>query len=668
MPRGSFARLVLLGLLLAAAPRAQAQSCPLVVDPTGGGTFTDLQPAVDHFKSKLGNLGPCTIEVRPGNYANSVSLDGVNAGATSDAQRLVIRGARTAGGGWASVLNTGRRDAIRLRSSRYVTLRDFDVLTGTNKPFAIEGGAAANRGITVERNSFHDNGGGRDSGCVFVGDSNVDTWIVNNVCWNNGSDAIAVGKGGPSYVVNNTVFMNRKSGIVVAKGANAFVVNNLVVFNTLTGILLSTSGGGPNGERRLHHNVAYGNAGGDLAGQSTASPNQPNATTASIGPGLLANAFFEDPGAANFRLTAGSPALNAGAAASGASPERVPAQDFEGDPRSDAAPDVGLDEVTDADRDGVPDLADNCPPGLNSSYNPGQGDADGDGVGNYCDNCPDVPNGEQTDVSGFDAFGNEVASANGRGDACEGVGESLFDVSTGPAADIVFVATFGILEPTDTVAPTCSCNTYFYCEDATGNRLPRTHAFCSRGIPDDLVSYATGSQVTVACPLPELFPLAAFGDGTYTCKACYDNEHRDLGLKEDGSCPAGGCASNFEGIVCSAPQALVIDSSVARNGCSPGYWRNHFERWPETGYAAEDDFDTTFGVDLFSPDVTLGQAVELGGGQPNDLARHGTAALLSASHPGVNYPYAADAVKALVKQGDAEGRLATANTLGCPLN
>jgi hypothetical protein len=120
--------------------------------------------------------------------------------------------------------------------------------------------------------------------------------------------------------------------------------------------------------------------------------------------------------------------------------------------------------------------------------------------------------------------------------------------------------------------------------------------------------------------------------------------------------------------VCSAPQALVIDSSVARNGCSPGYWRNHFERWPETGYAAEDDFDTTFGVDLFSPDVTLGQAVELGGGQPNDLARHGTAALLSASHPGVNYPYAVDAVKALVKQGDAEGRLATANTLGCPLN
>jgi hypothetical protein len=126
--------------------------------------------------------------------------------------------------------------------------------------------------------------------------------------------------------------------------------------------------------------------------------------------------------------------------------------------------------------------------------------------------------------------------------------------------------------------------------------------------------------------------------------------------------------SNFEGIVCSAPQALVIDSAVARNGCSPGYWRNHLERWAETGYAAGDDFDASFGVDLFSPDVTLGQAIELGGGDANELARHGTAALLSASHPGVNYPYAEDAVKALVKQGDPDGRLAAANNLGCPLN
>jgi hypothetical protein len=228
------------GLLVPHA--STAQSCPLVVDPNGGGHFTDLQPALDHFEASLGNLGPCTIELRPGSYLNAASLDGVNAGASSDAQRLVIRGTRTPGGGWASVFNTGRRDALRLRSSRYVTLRDLQVLTGTNKPIAIEGGSAANRSVTVDSNDLHDNGGGRDSGCVFVGDSNVDTWIVNNVCWNNGSDGITLGKGGPSYVVNNTLFMNRKSGIVVAKGASAVLANNLVAFHTLSGIVLGTSG------------------------------------------------------------------------------------------------------------------------------------------------------------------------------------------------------------------------------------------------------------------------------------------------------------------------------------------------------------------------------------------------------------------------------------------
>ena len=112
----------------------------------------------------------------------------------------------------------------------------------------------------------------------------------------------------------------------------------------------------------------------------------------------------------------------------------------------------------------------------------------------------------------------------------------------------------------------------------------------------------------------------------------------------------------------------MIDADAVRNGCSPGYWRNHLERWPETAYAAGDDFDSSFGVDFFTPDLTLAEAVALGGGDVSELARHGTAALLSASHPGVNYPYDEAAVKALVEQRDPDGRLAAANNLGCPLN
>jgi hypothetical protein len=102
-------------------------------------------------------------------------------------------------------------------------------------------------------------------------------------------------------------------------------------------------------------------------------------------------------------------------------------------------------------------------------------------------------------------------------------------------------------------------------------------------------------------------------------------------------------------------------------GCTPGYWRNHLDSWAATGLSPADDFDTTFGVDLFDPDITLEEAVNAKGGGADRLARHGTAALLSALHPDVGYPYSPDEVIALVQAGDADA-LAVANELGCPIN
>ncbi|RME50093.1 MAG: PKD domain-containing protein, partial [Deltaproteobacteria bacterium] len=55
----------------------------------------------------------------------------------------------------------------------------------------------------------------------------------------------------------------------------------------------------------------------------------------------------------------------------------------------------------DTDRDGVPDISDNCP----QDPNPEQTDTDGDGIGDACDNCPQDSNPEQTDTDG-DSFGN----------------------------------------------------------------------------------------------------------------------------------------------------------------------------------------------------------------------------------------------------------------------
>lgn len=96
-------------------------------------------------------------------------------------------------------------------------------------------------------------------------------------------------------------------------------------------------------------------------------------------------------------------------------------------------------------------------------------------------------------------------------------------------------------------------------------------------------------------------------------------------------------------------------------GCTPGFWRNHIDAW--VGYNPGDDFDTTFGVDLFDPNITLEQAIWAKGGGVKKLARHGTAALLSAAHPDVAYPLTEAEVIAAVQAGDAE-TLANYNDLG----
>jgi len=116
---------------------------------------------------------------------------------------------------------------------------------------------------------------------------------------------------------------------------------------------------------------------------------------------------------------------------------------------------------------------------------------------------------------------------------------------------------------------------------------------------------------------------------------------------------------------------LAIDESFlycapGGEGCTPGYWKNHLEDWPPTGYSPADDFDSVFGVDMFSPDITLGEAINAKGGGVKKLARHGTAGLLSAAHLDVDYPYSVAEAIALVQAGMADA-LVEANELGCSI-
>jgi hypothetical protein len=126
-----------------------------------------------------------------------------------------------------------------------------------------------------------------------------------------------------------------------------------------------------------------------------------------------------------------------------------------------------------------------------------------------------------------------------------------------------------------------------------------------------------------------------------------------------------------EGIGPDGWQDTIIEVPVPEDGgggegCTPGYWKNHEEDWPATGYALDDDFDTVFGVDFWESDITLYEAVWARGGGVNKASRHATAALLSAAHPDVDYPFTEAEVIALLRDGDIE-TLVDANELGCDL-
>jgi hypothetical protein len=115
--------------------------------------------------------------------------------------------------------------------------------------------------------------------------------------------------------------------------------------------------------------------------------------------------------------------------------------------------------------------------------------------------------------------------------------------------------------------------------------------------------------------------------------------------------------------------------TTGTEGCSHGYWKNHTESWGPTGYAPGMSFNAVFGVTAFTPDRTLLQAMQANGGGMTNLGRQATAALLSASHPGVDFPLTPREVILMARTSVLDGTFATVATyfdtlvnLGCPLN
>ena len=115
-------------------------------------------------------------------------------------------------------------------------------------------------------------------------------------------------------------------------------------------------------------------------------------------------------------------------------------------------------------------------------------------------------------------------------------------------------------------------------------------------------------------------------------------------------------------------------------GCTPGYWKNHTDSWPPTGYSTSQSLVSVFGANALAGSLLEG--LDFGGGSgvtggKRILLRAAVSALLNSASPGVDYTRTTAQVIASVTTalgGTREDMLTLAsaldvdNNLGCPLN
>jgi hypothetical protein len=157
---------------------------------------------------------------------------------------------------------------------------------------------------------------------------------------------------------------------------------------------------------------------------------------------------------------------------------------------------------------------------------------------------------------------------------------------------------------------------------------------------------------------------------------------------------SGNPASPCSGTTTSDPASATCTIEVCGEGCTPGYWRNHTSRWDSpsdpiaaaAGFTTSTSFWTFFnlapGTCGLPTNLTMGQAVQLGGGGAFKLARHGVAGLLNYA-AGINYSVPGTTISSGAELRDAirnaflnnctteplATQIAAGNEVGtCPLN
>jgi hypothetical protein len=155
-----------------------------------------------------------------------------------------------------------------------------------------------------------------------------------------------------------------------------------------------------------------------------------------------------------------------------------------------------------------------------------------------------------------------------------------------------------------------------------------------------------------------------------------------------GPNPGGGTAVDasfsWNAAAVSIP-GVSVPPPPGGKGCTPGYWKNHRDSWPATGYSRNQALSTVFSASGLGTlaSTTLLEALGFGGGstltaKKQILLRAAVASLLNSAHAGVDFGMTTaqviNAVNAALASNNATTILAlatkldNANNAGCPLN
>src|SRR5919108_2909602 len=98
------------------------------------------------------------------------------------------------------------------------------------------------------------------------------------------------------------------------------------------------------------------------------------------------------------------------------------------------------------------------------------------------------------------------------------------------------------------------------------------------------------------------------------------------------------------------------DGGDGGEGCTPGFWKTHTDEWPAP-YEPSTLFEDVFGESPLDDDLTLLQALNLGGGGLNALARAAVAALLNAASDEIDFEFTVEEVIAMFQEAIETGNI-----------